>query len=251
MENAGPRRGFTLIELLVVIAIIAVLAALLLPALSQAKEMGKRAACKSNLKQIGLGLAMYTTENNAYPPSRFVRSTVPHELYWYVFLQPFTGQTVTNALYRCPSEKGIPNFDPTHLTDPKKIFYIPHGSYGYNEQGTGRALGIVNSPWLGLGTPTGDGIPGFPVHPPIRESQVIAPSEMIALADVFSPQNTLLNHFRYSTLTNYHTAHTTGHNTGFADGHLAFLKRRDFLYPTEPARRRWNNDNEPHPETWR
>ena len=146
-QSASHEFAFTLIELLVVIAIIAILAALLLPALASAKERGKRAACENNLRQIELATMIYADETKSYPPAYINASTR-----WMDLIKPFIGKS--SGVYLCPADlQKIP------VTWDTNIFL----SYGLN---VFNFAGNESCFWYG-----------------IKESRVHFPSATIIFAD--------------------------------------------------------------------
>jgi prepilin-type N-terminal cleavage/methylation domain-containing protein/prepilin-type processing-associated H-X9-DG protein len=101
------RPGFTLIELLVVIAIISLLAAILFPVFSRARENAKRASCLSNLRQITLGVAQYTQDYDERLPILLSTTTPPGLIPWFHKLQPYVK---SSSVFRCPSDQNpMPN----------------------------------------------------------------------------------------------------------------------------------------------
>ena len=263
-ESSG-RVAFTLIELLVVIAIIAILAALLFPALSQAKDKALSTQCKNNERQMGLALIMYAADYRSYPYYCTQSEAVPAS-YWYERLGVYyprggngggaidyqTGegnvhpglQGLWNANFKCPAFKG------PQLTGEAS------GSYAYNSLGTGYGAdpsAYTDEQNLGLG-----GNSWF--HAPIRESRVKVPSDLYAIADARAQASPLVEsgyagliHIPLGWGTRYDERaifrHGRGSNFLFCDGHVQLVKRSYYLSPTNSCLN-WNNDQQEHRENW-
>ena len=114
------RRAFTLVELLVVIGVLAILSALLLPALSRGKESARGAACLSNLHQIGIALQLYVSENNNRLPAMFDWSSDSAANTNGPSMPQVLGQQTGNTnVFKCPSDRS-------------GVFALTGSSYSWN-----------------------------------------------------------------------------------------------------------------------
>ncbi len=279
----GPARtcGFTLIELLVVIAIIAILAAILLPALNRAKSAADSAGCKSNLRQLLIAMSLYVQQEGVYPRDIFPGDPQPGSLQTILRVPPPASNYVfsnggwvylgpQNSLWACPGYNRVRGWLGVGLIQGGS--YFEGYSYGYNEFGLDARR--THPATLGLEyLPTA-----------VREGQVVAPSDMIAIGDATLWPDSMRAQVVYggvllppvlglyeldifvqgspyygavmrslpagdTAVRAMHQRHGGRWNIGFCDGHVENLRPSSlFDIRNSTAMRRWNNDHQPHNE---
>ena len=226
--------GFSLIELLVVIAIIGILAALLLPTLMRSKKNVQRVQCIGNLHQQGVGMRTFISEYNCYP-TWITSSNTDLPGRWWALQIERGGFGISNpqkdfytaGVWQCPSA--------THR-DPQ-VQDNPY--YGYNVFGVLPVGNLYTN--LGLG-----GVRNQSTHVlyPLRDSQVVAPSDMMAIGD--SDKFAFMRSVGYDFHHGFFR-HQNKVNVVFCDTHVESPTLQTLFEDTNNAAlAHWNYDNQPH-----
>ena len=218
------RPGFTLIELLVVIAIIAILAALLFPVFSQARESARQIVCTSNVREIGMAVQMYVQDydetfpifyayNTQSPASQRAWSGDPDHKGVELELAPYTKEP---QIFRCPDDNGGPTLsDPVYGCPGRSSYWACYGSSYRFDRGSYTTIAGESSQnnWLYTSTQI------------TTLAQFEAPSETRIMRDEmmpwFGPSD--VNGVKYGYYPTYYAQwHPRGGGTVFADGHSKF-----------------------------
>lgn len=206
------RRGFTLIELLVVIAIIAILAAILFPVFSRAREKARQASCISNLKQIQLATMMYTQDyDETYPPMFTVGGGESYLVYQLV--NPYVKNT---QVWICPSERTTQSYDDLNwLVQASGLPALHYAGFDY--------MTYICNAWLQYCHDT---------NAPLTLAQMPRPSETVSWYDgvmAVGPVETGSSTSRQPVLPR----HNGTCNAAFADGHAKAI-------PLTPDQNGWH-----------
>jgi prepilin-type processing-associated H-X9-DG protein/prepilin-type N-terminal cleavage/methylation domain-containing protein len=245
--------AMTLIELLVVIAIVSTLTALVLPGLGRSKKLVQAAVCKGNLRQLGLGLQTFLSDNHYYPENRFQTKPLSPPNTDRLWLGKLVREGLNSArpstnfqrfgVWRCPSAQWsaamlVGNADLSTFCD-----------YGYNDDkfsGSGWTDSTNKFGLEGHYSPAAN-MESVPFKP-ISESEVVVPSEMFAIGDCFEANGLLMRKSieAFESSGNVRTRHQRKANVVFCDGHVGSpTLKLLFEENGDAALAHWNRDNHP------
>jgi len=217
-NKCRERNGFTLIELLVVVAIIAILAAMLLPALSRAREKARQAVCMSNLKQFGIISAMYSNDYNEYLlPSGYYYGSGNFRQWPIILVEGGYVKGYASwgeKLFLCPSCR-------VKCTGSMAAY----GHYGYNAN-----------------IPSGIGFNGTTTHYGIRTGKITKPADTYLLMDidpVSQSQIRIADKVSLWGLPAPGFRHSGGADILFVDGHVEWESLQNMPFRAAPAPNPW------------